>query len=85
MNYIIIDSGTSATKAFLFNSDGVVLHSQKIKHALFRPQQYHVESDALVILETCKSLFEKMVIASGDTPVHSSGLAIQRSTFLFWE
>ena len=85
MNYIIIDSGTSSTKAFLFNSDGVVLHSQKIKHALFRPKQYHVESDALVILETCKSLFEKMVIASGDMPVHSSGLAIQRSTFLFWE
>ena len=85
MNYIIIDSGTSSTKAFLFNSDGVVLHSQKIKHALFRPKQYHVESDALVILETCKSLFKKMVIASGDMPVHSSGLAIQRSTFLFWE
>ena len=85
MNYIIIDSGTSSTKSFLFNSEGAVLHTHKIKHALFRPKQYHVESDALVILEACKSLFEKMVIASGDMPVHSTGLAIQRSTFLFWE
>ena len=85
MNYIIIDSGTSSTKAFLFNSEGMVLHTQKIKHALFRPKQYHAESDALIILETCKSLFEKMVIASGDMPVHSAGLAIQRSTFLFWK
>jgi glycerol kinase len=85
MNYLVIDSGTSSTKAFLFNNDGQILHSHKIKHELSRPKKYHIESDATVILDACSTLFKNMVQASGDTPIHSVGLAVQRSTFLFWE
>jgi len=84
-HYIVIDQGTSSTKAFLFDSNGKVLYSKKIKHDLSRPKQFHVECDANVILNACSELFQDMVHASGDVAIHNVGLAVQRSTFLFWE
>jgi len=85
MNYIVIDQGTSSTKAFLFNAHGQFLHTNKIKHALYRPKQFHVESDPSIILNAIKLLFQEMVRTSGKTKIHRAGLAVQRSTFLFWE
>ena len=85
MNYIVIDSGTSSTKAFLFDANGEILHTNKIKHDLSRPKQYNVESDATIILDACTKLFHEMVNASENTPVLKTGLTVQRSTFLFWE
>jgi len=85
MNFIVIDSGTSSTKAFLFDANGTILFSNKIKHELSRPKQYHVESDATIILDACNSLFQDTVQASGNVPIAKAGLTVQRSTFLFWE
>ena len=85
MNYIVIDQGTSSTKAFLFNALGHFLHSNKIKHELYRPKQFYVESDPSIILNAIKLLFQEMVEKSGKTEIHRAGLAVQRSTFLFWE
>ena len=31
MNYLVIDQGTSSTKAFLFNASGQILHQNRIK------------------------------------------------------
>ena len=85
MNYIVIDQGTSSTKAFLFNAHGQFLHTNKIKHELYRPKQFHVESDPSIILNAIKLLFQEMVRTSGKTKIHRAGMAVQRSTFLFWE
>ena len=84
-NYIVIDQGTSSTKAFLFDSNGNILHSKKSKHTLIRPKPFHVECDADGILNACRFLFDEMMLASGNIPVKKVGLAVQRSTFLFWE
>ena len=85
MNYIVIDQGTSSTKAFLFNANGQFLHTNKIKHSFYRPKKFHVESDPSIILNAIKLLFQEMVRTSGKTKIHRAGLAVQRSTFLFWE
>ncbi len=85
MNYIVIDQGTSSTKAFLFNDVGKVLHTNKIKHKLSYPKKYHVEFDAAIILDACKSLFQEMVQKSEAIPIGGAGLSVQRSTFLFWD
>ena len=85
MNYIVIDQGTSSTKAFLFNDVGKVLHTNKIKHKLSFPKKYHVEFDAAIILDACISLFQEMVQKSEAIPIQAAGLSVQRSTFLFWE
>ena len=85
MNYIVMDQGTSSTKAFLFNDVGKIIYSNKIKHNLSHPKKFHVEFDAVIILDACKSLFQEMVQKSGKTPVRRAGLSVQRSTFLLWE
>ena len=85
MNYLVLDSGTSSTKAFLFNRNGKIIYSNKIKHQLNRPRKFYVECDANIILTACKNLFYDMLNFSGNTPIINAGLAVQRSTFLFWE
>ena len=85
MNYIIIDQGTSSTKGFLFNSSGQILHRKRIKCTLNKPENFHVESDPVIILKDIKELFQKMVKLSGNSKIKYAGMSIQRSTFLFWE
>lgn len=85
MNYLIIDQGTSSTKAFLFNKNGRILFKDKIKHQLQRPKALHVESDPKLILNAIKTLVRRMVQLSNNTTILQAGLAVQRSTFLFWE
>ena len=85
MNYIVIDQGTSSTKAFLFNTDGKILHQNRIKCSLHKPKPFHVETDPLLILKDIKKLFKEMVDVSGKSTIICVGMAVQRSTFLFWE
>ena len=85
MNYLVIDQGTSSTKAFLFNARGQILHQNRIKCSVEKPKPFHVEIDPLIILEDIKELFIEMVDVSGESTITCAGLAIQRSTFLFWE
>ena len=82
--YLIIDQGTSSTKAFLFNSNGRITYQKKIKHKLYKPYTNHIECDASEIVETCKTLIKKLIKVSGDNII-SMGLSVQRSTFLFWD
>ena len=83
MNYIVIDQGTSSTKAFLFNSKGKIIHNNKIKHILENPKKFYFESDPIKILKSIEILFWEMVYKSDDTPIKDAGLSIQRSTFMF--
>ena len=84
--FLIIDQGTSSTKSFLFDAQGASLLSDKIKHSLSNPAPYYVECDPLPILNACKSLIEqsKLYATKRGYNIHSMGLAVQRSTFLFW-
>ncbi len=85
--YLVLDQGTSSTKSFLFNDDGAVLHSNRMKHPLRRPKPHHVESDALEIVETCATLISESIEYSKSIreTIKCMGLAVQRSTFLFWD
>ena len=85
MNYIIIDQGTSSTKAFLINKNGDVLYNKKIKCIIKRPYPFHVECDPLTIAKDIKTLFNAMMIFSKNDKIISTGIAFQRSTFLFWD
>ena len=82
--HLIIDQGTSSTKAFLFNSNGKIVYQEKIKHYLYRPSRNHVECNASEILNACKTLIIKSIKTSTDQ-ILSMGLSVQRSTFLFWD
>lgn len=86
-HYIVLDQGTSATKSFIFDTTGSILHSERIKHSLNRPQPHHAESDPMEIVESCYRLIysASRFCVKNNLPVHSIGVAVQRSTFLFWE
>lgn len=85
--YLVIDQGTSSTKCFLFNSKNDVVFRQRIKHQLDRPRQHHVECNAQVIADACITLVRKcdQYAKKHSSIIHSAGLAVQRSTFLFWD
>ena len=85
MNYIIIDQGTSSTKAFLINANGRILHSNKAKLDLQRPQPFYIECNPQTILNDIKRLFYEMISLSKEEKINGVGIAFQRSTFLFWE
>ncbi|MEE8437127.1 MAG: FGGY family carbohydrate kinase [Candidatus Neomarinimicrobiota bacterium] len=84
---LVIDQGTSSTKIFLFNKSHEIVFSRRLKHVLSQPKPFHVEVDALNIAESCLRLIKQALRYSQerDLPVLSIGLALQRSTFLFWD
>ena len=85
--FLIIDQGTSGTKSFIFNEKGEVCFSKKIKHFLDRPKPLYVESDAQNIADVVNKLIASAInwVEEKNGVILSAGLAVQRSTFLFWD
>ena len=85
--YLVLDQGTSSTKAFLFDENLDIPFKDHIKHSLEYPADYQVQSDALEIARACKELTKKAINFSQHVGgyISSAGLAVQRSTFLFWD
>lgn len=85
--FLIIDQGTSGTKSFLFNEKGEVCFSEKIKHSLIRPKPLHIQDNAQSIADVVKKLMVSALNWSEEKNggILSIGLAVQRSTFLFWD
>ena len=85
--YLVLDQGTSSTKAFLFDENLDIPFKDHIKHSLEYPADHQVQSDALEIARACKKLTKKALNFSQQVGgyISSAGLAVQRSTFLFWD
>ncbi len=85
--YLVLDQGTSSTKSFLFTDDGEAVHSNRVKHPISRPKLHHAESDPLEIAEACASLISEAIsyANSKSDKIKCMGMAVQRSTFLFWD
>ncbi len=85
MSYIVIDQGTSSTKAFFFSDKGKILNQKKIKYKLERPKPFHIECNPKAILDDIVYLFNEMLSGEKSENINGLGFAFQRSTFLFWE
>ena len=85
--YLVLDQGTSSTKAFLFDENLDIPFKDHIKHSLEYPADHQVQSDALEIARACKELTKKALNYTQHVGgyISSAGLAVQRSTFLFWD
>jgi glycerol kinase len=85
--FIVLDQGTSSSKVFLFDNKFQILYTDRVKHSLTRPAPRHIESNAESIGEACTGLLEHSVQHALDIKgaIVSCGLAVQRSTFLFWD
>lgn len=84
---LVIDQGTSSTKVFLFNLSNRVVFKARYKHALQKPKPGYVEADATQIADACTRLIQKACRRVSDLngQLISAGIALQRSTFLFWD
>ena len=85
MSYIVIDQGTSSTKAFFFSDKGKILHQKRIKYKLERPRPFYIECNPRTILDDIVCLFNEMITKEKGENIRGLGFAFQRSTFLFWE
>ena len=85
MSYIVIDQGTSSTKAFFFSNRGKILNQKKKSYKLETPRPFHIECNPKTILDDIVYLFNEMVTKEKSENIHGLGFAFQRSTFLFWE
>ncbi len=85
--FLVIDQGTSSTKCFLFNENNNVVFSNRIKHPLSRSALNHVECDANEIVDSCFELIQQCVDVADQKSgkIINVGIALQRSTFLFWD
>ena len=85
--YLILDQGTSSSKIFLFNEVGDMVFSDRERHLLNRPKEHHVQSNPIDILNVCTKLISSAIgyAKSNNGKIESIGMAVQRSTFLFWD
>lgn len=84
---LVIDQGTSSTKIFLFNLKHELVYTDRIKHYLHHPTLAHYEINPLSISEACARLLKRAIkfTEEKNLTIISSGIAVQRSTFLFWD
>ena len=83
--YLVIDQGTSSTKSFLFKENGTIIHTEKVKHGLHHLARFHVECNPKTILNICKTFIHNAIKDYGEGSITKVGMAVQRSTFLFWD
>jgi glycerol kinase len=84
--YLVLDQGTSSSKIFLFDEEQNISFSDRKRHLLTHPQEHHIESNPIDILNACTKLISLAIgyAKSKNGNIVSMGLAVQRSTFLFW-
>lgn len=84
--YLVLDQGTSSSKIFLFDDEQNIVFSDRERHILHHPQEHHVESNPIDILNACTKLISSAIshAKSENGKIVSMGMAVQRSTFLFW-
>lgn len=83
---IVVDEGTTSTRAMLFTADGTLLGSAQEPLTQHYPAPGLVEHDAAEIWDLTLSCTRKMVEqAGGAKNVAAIGITNQRETIIFWD
>jgi glycerol kinase len=82
---LVIDEGTTSTRAMIFTPDGVCLHVEQRALAQHYPRPGWVEQDAEEIW-ACSLLCAQVVVAQagGARRIAALGITNQRETMVFW-
>jgi len=82
---LVIDAGTTSTRAMLFGADGACLGSEQRELRQYYPKPGWVEHDAEEIWQSSLCCAQAMVgQAGGAERVAAIGITNQRETILFW-
>jgi glycerol kinase len=83
---LVIDEGTTSTRAILFDRDGTCLASAQRPLTQFYPAPGLVEHDAQEIWELTLACAQEMVAkAGGADQIAGIGITNQRETIVFWD
>ena len=83
---LVIDEGTTSTRAMLFGIDGAVAGSAQLPLTQHYPQPGHVEHDAGEIWEKTLEVMRTMVAAAGGAEaIAAIGITNQRETIVAWD
>lgn len=88
MKYIlVIDEGTTSTRAVLFDINGREINIEREKLNVFFPEPGLVECDAVEIWEKTKEVLRRCVKNAGitDSDIVSIGMTAQRESAIIWE
>lgn len=84
-NLLVIDEGTTSTRAMLFASDGACLGTEQRELAQSYPRPGWVEHDAEEIWASSLACARALVeAAGGPARIAAIGIANQRETIVFW-
>jgi glycerol kinase len=82
---LVIDEGTTSTRAMLFGADGACLGSEQRELDQHYPQPGWVEHDAEEIWSASLACAQAVVVAAGGADrVAAIGITNQRETIVFW-
>jgi glycerol kinase len=82
---LVIDAGTTSTRAMLFGADGACLGSEQRELAQHYPRPGWVEHDAEEIWQSSLACAQVMVAkAGGAQAIAGIGITNQRETIVFW-
>jgi glycerol kinase len=84
---VAVDQSTSATKAFIFDSRGLPVHSVSLAHEQRYPRPGWVEHDPVAILANTRTAIERVVAESGlpTSALSALGITNQRETVVAWD
>lgn len=83
--YLVIDQGTHASRAILFDEFGDVLSGAVCDITLQRINSQRVEQDATEILTSVRQVVAEVVAdIDADSQIKACGIATQRSTMIAW-
>ena len=85
-NILVIDEGTTSTRAMLFAADGRCLGVAQEELTQHYPRPGWVEHDAAEIWDKSLACARKLVDQAGGAPrIAAIGIANQRETMVFWD
>jgi glycerol kinase len=86
-HYLVLDQGSHASKAFIFDRAGEIAGSSTVPVATHQPRAGWVEHDAEEIIDSLRRAIGEVLEAGrlGEGEIAGAGLAIQRSSIVCWD
>jgi glycerol kinase len=86
-HYLVLDQGSHASKALIFDAGGRIVASGEVPIATRRPRPGWVEHDADALVASVHGAIvaARESMDSGDIELRAAGLAIQRSSVVCWD
>ena len=86
-NFVVaLDSGTTSTRAVIFDHDGIPIGSAQIQHEQIFPKPGWVEHDAAELWQNASIVLDRVVAEAGLAPgdIAALGMTNQRETAIVW-